>query len=409
MFRRLVLAALALALAAPSAPPFEVNGDGPVPVRAVPPHPSAAEVAALGKQLFFDPALSASHAQSCATCHDPAHAYGPSNALPAQLGGRDSRAQGLRAVPSLRYLQRVPLFTEHYFDEDVDESVDAGPTGGLTWDGRARNPHEQARLPLLSPLEMANADEAAVVAAVAKSSYAREFERVFGRDIFASTGAAFDAITRALEVYQDTPEEFFPYTSKFDAFLRHRTELTAQEKRGLALFEEPSKGNCARCHPSEIGSSGGFPAFTDFGYVAIAVPRNRRLAANGDPKYYDLGLCGPLRTDLRGRAEFCGMFRTPSLRNVALRRTFFHNGAFHSLEDALHFYVDRDLHPAEWYPGGSYDDLPAEYRANVSREPPFDRKPGDAPALSDAEIADLIAFLGTLTDGWKPPAGAASR
>ncbi|HTO70695.1 MAG TPA: cytochrome c peroxidase [Myxococcota bacterium] len=388
---RRALALLALLLTAPAAP-----------------KPSAREVASLGKELFFDPGLSASHTLSCASCHDPSHAYGPPNALPAQLGGPDARAQGQRAVPSLRYVQRVPLFAEHYFDEDADESVDNGPTGGLTWDGRARNPHEQAKLPLLSPLEMANADEAAVVRAVAKSSYAAEFQRVFGAAILESPSAAFDALTRALEAYQDVPAEFFPYTSKYDAYLRQATELTAQEKRGLALFEAPTKGNCARCHPSGIGSSGGFPAFTDFGYAALAVPRNRALAANRDPKYYDLGLCGPLRTDLAGRADLCGMFRTPSLRNVTLRRTFFHNGAFHSLADALHFYVERELHPEKWYPSGAYDDLPPQYRANVNREPPFDRKPGQAPALDDAEIADVIAFLGTLTDGWKPPAAAAA-
>ena len=78
---------------------------------------------------------------------------------------------GLRAVPSLRYLQATPQFTEHFYDSDDegDASIDNGPTGGLTWDGRVDRGRDQARLPLLSPLEMANDSPAAVVAAVRRS------------------------------------------------------------------------------------------------------------------------------------------------------------------------------------------------------------------------------------------------
>jgi len=379
---------------------FEVNDDSaPEPAVVVPPHPSVTSLESLGRQLFFDRNLSASHALSCSSCHDPAHAYGPPNAKAVQLGGRNGRAQGQRAVPSLRYLQNVPLFTENYFDEDFDESVDNGPTGGFTWDGRARNPHEQARLPLLSPLEMANVRIEDVVAAVRAAPYAVEFRKAFGEHVFEDASAAFDAIVRSLEVFEQNPAEFYPYSSRYDAALRHEATLSEQEMRGLALFNDPAKGNCARCHQSERGSSGAFPAFTDFGYVAIGVPRNRTLAVNADPKYYDLGLCGPLREEYRARTEYCGLFRTPSLRNVTLRKTFFHNGVFHDLREVLHFYVERDIHPEKWYSHGeAFDDLPAPFRENLNREPPFDRHPGDMPALSEAEITDIIAFLGTLTD-----------
>ena len=89
-------------------------------------------LAELGRKLFFDPALSSSGKLSCASCHDPAFAYGPPNALPVQRGGKDMQQWGRRAVPSLKYLQIIPQFTEHYFDSDVsgDDSVDGGPTGG---------------------------------------------------------------------------------------------------------------------------------------------------------------------------------------------------------------------------------------------------------------------------------------
>ena len=114
----------------------------------------AAQLAALGRVLFFNPWLSASGHMTCATCHDPQHAFGPSNALAVQLGGRDMKQHGFRAVPSLKYLQVVPQFTEHYFEseDEGDDSIDNGPTGGLNWDGRVDRGRDQARIPLLSPI-----------------------------------------------------------------------------------------------------------------------------------------------------------------------------------------------------------------------------------------------------------------
>src|SRR5262245_3924408 len=213
--RRFFIAGVALCASARAcAQSFEVNDPSlDITPQAVPPHPSAAELESLGRKLFFDRTLSASQRMSCSSCHDPAHAYGPPNARAVQLGGKNMHAQGQRAVPSLRYLQNVPLFTEHYFDEDVDESIDNGPTGGLTWDGRSVSPREQARLPLLSPLEMANTSIEQVVTAVARSAYAPEFRRVFGDEIFSSPEAAFAAITHCIEVFQQDPAEFFPYSS----------------------------------------------------------------------------------------------------------------------------------------------------------------------------------------------------
>src|SRR5258707_10689239 len=73
--------------------------------------PAAAALTALGRDLFSDPALSASGKISCASCHDPKHAFGPPNDLPVQRGGGDGRSFGVRAVPSLMYTQNVPPFT----------------------------------------------------------------------------------------------------------------------------------------------------------------------------------------------------------------------------------------------------------------------------------------------------------
>src|SRR5206468_1647166 len=128
--------------------------------------------------------------------------------------------------------------------------------------------------------------------------------------------------------------------------------------------------------------------------------------------YFDLGLCGPDRTDLVERSDLCGAFKVPTLRNVATRRVFFHNGRFTTLREALRFYVRRDTDPAAFYPQDEsgavhkFDDLPAELAANVNTvEVPYDRKSGEAPRLTEAELDDLEAFLNTLTDGSSLPKG----
>ena len=366
--------------------------------------PSVDALTALGRALFFDPSLSASGRTACASCHDPRHAYGPPNALAVQLAGRDGATAGPRAAPSRRYLQTLPPFSEHHYESDGDDSIDAGPTGGHTWDGRAASAHEQARLPLLSPAEMANGSAAEVVAKLEHGHHAAAFRAAFGTAIFDDPKTAFRAALMALEVFEQSPRDFYPYSSKYDAVLRGQAELSAQEARGLRLFDDPAKGNCASCHPSAPTPDGAFPLFTDFGLIALGVPRNRALAVNADPRYADLGLCGPLRTDFSARADYCGLFRTPTLRNVAVRGSYFHNGVFHTLRDVLRFYVLRDIEPGRFYERDAagqvqkFDDLPPRYHANVDTDPPFDRQPGDAPALDDAEIDDIVAFLHTLTD-----------
>jgi cytochrome c peroxidase len=378
--------------------------------------PLPAAMSHLGRALFADPSLSASGKLACASCHDPGSHFGPPDDRSVRLGGVDGQRMGLRAVPSLMYAQTIPPFTEHYTDDDENDSIDQGPAGGRDWDGRAQSIHAQALEPLLSPLEMANGSEQAVTAALRRTAYFHEFETTFGAEAMRDDAKLLRAALMALETFQQEPALFYPYTSKYDAWLRGQPSLSAQELRGLAAFNDPRRGNCARCHPSAL-KSGSFPQFTDFGYVAIGVPRNAEIAANADPHYYDLGLCGPLRTDLADKREYCGMFRTPSLRNVATRRVFFHNGQLHRLIDVLRWYNERDLAPGHWYAKGRdgrvqrFDDLPAAYHKNVDVEAPFDRRVGDAPALSAADIDDLLVFLATLTDGYatpRQPAGGVS-
>lgn len=356
--------------------------------------------AALGQQIFKDTSLSASGRQACASCHVSASGHAQDNALAAQLGGADLSLQGSRTAPSIRYLA---FNTPFFFDSE------GTPTGGFFWDGRATSLADQAGGPFLNVVEMAMPSKAAVLAKLAQAPYAAEFKRVFGSDILDRPDDAFERIKLALQAYQKEDTDFRPFSSKYDEFLRGNTSLTSQELRGLALFNSPAKGNCAACHPSAKASDGSQPLFTDFTYDNLGVPRNPELAANADPAYFDLGLCARPTGDLAGRADLCGAFKVPSLRNVALRQSLFHNGRFKNLKDALTFYVQRDTSPEKFYPlkaDGSVDkfnDLPDAYKVNVNiSEAPYNRKPGDAPALSDAEIDDVIAFLKTLNDGWKP-------
>ena len=354
--------------------------------------------AALGEKIFSDVSLSASGRQSCATCHSPDNAHSPANALPAQFGGPLQDLQGRRSTPSVNYLS---FNTAFYF------APDGTPTGGFFWDGRATSLQDQAGQPFLTDFEMANASKADVVDKVSRAAYADEFKRVFGADIFTRPDDAFDRLTLALQQYQREDTDFRPFSSKYDEFLRGNVKLSDQEMRGLALFNNPVKGNCQACHPSGKAADGSFPLFTDFSFDNLGVPRNSLITRNDDPAYFDLGLCA--RADMAANTDLCGAFKVPSLRNVAQRHVFFHNGRFNTLKDVVTFYVQRDTNPEKWYPlnsGGTvkkFDDLPAQYHANVNTvEVPYNRLPGDAPALSDAEVDDVIAFLKTLSDGYAP-------
>lgn len=372
--------------------------------------------AQLGRQLFFDPRLSASGRQACAGCHDPAHAYAPANALTVQPGGADLKTPGTRAVPSLMYKRYTRAYSDRY--ENPDAVSPPGPGGGFTWDGRADTLAAQAAIPLLAANEMGNASPAAVIEAVKRAGYADAFRAAFDARLFDDDARAFAAVGLALQAFQKEDRSFRPFSSKFDRYRNNKLggQLSAQEQRGLALYFSPSKGNCNACHLLGAGNDGSQDITSDYSFAAIGVPRNAEIPANADPAYYDLGLCGPLRKDHQpqapgGDSPWCGLFKTPLLRNVATRGAFMHNGYFKSLREVLRFYATRDTQPQRWYPRDAqgrvekFDDLPPAYRGNLDRQAPLDgRAAGGAPALSEAEIDDLLAFLGTLTDDGMLPA-----
>jgi cytochrome c peroxidase len=367
--------------------------------------------AQVGKKMFFDTSLSGSGKMACATCHDPDHAYAPANDLDVQPGGKTMTENGTRAVPSLCYKE----FTPPYGDvlENPDGISPPGPGGGFTQDGRAATLAEQAKIPLLAANEMANDRPEAVVERLRRSGYADLFRAAFGKDVFNDSSMAFNDALAALQTFQLEDPSFHLYNSKYDLYASNKIggQFTPAEQRGFAVYNDPQKGNCFACHYNGAGLNGSVRLFTDYSYAAIGVPRNNEIAANENAAYFDLGLCSRSDHALPESKQYCGMFKTPTLRNVATRKVFFHNGAIKSLKEAIRFYNTRDTDPEHWYPTVQgvlqiFDDLPVQFRGNIDNQAPLDgRARGSKPAMSEQDMDDLEAFLNTLTDNYKPTAG----
>ena len=411
-----------------------LDGLNPHPVHLVrPPVAPLSAMAELGRRVFFDASLSSSGRMSCASCHNPERHYGPPGNLPVMLGGPNLSRQGVRAVPSLMYLERQPNFSVGPDDEEnetvtlaqmaavgqnaartqktaLDTAQTAAnlvPQGGLFWDGRADTLQDQALFPLLSPFEMDGGSVDRVAAKLRHAPYAQLFDQLFGPSIFDSSRMAVAEALFAVARYQIENPSFHSYTSKYDFWLEGKARLTPTELRGYELFNDPKKANCGGCHLDQPTADGLPPLFTDHQFEALGVPRNPALSANRDSAYFDLGICGPFRSDMQAQTQYCGMFGTPTLRNVATRQVFFHNGVYHSLQQVMDFYNFRDTDPGKIYPreaNGTVmkaNDIPAQYRDNLDvADPPFDRKLGETPAMSAQDEQDIIAFLKTLTDGF---------
>ncbi len=409
----------------------DTTGANPNPIKLVRPvERPLSLLAQIGQKLFYDPSLSASGKQSCASCHDPAHSFGPPSDRDVQFGGPDLHQEGLRTPPSLTYLYRQPGFGIGPSAGDLDAQIPLDqlaqkalgkprqvksaaapgqvamvPAGGLFWDGRVDMLMDQAMGPLMNPAEMANKDRFAVDEKLRRLPYFSQLETLFGKQALQRPELLFIEAMSALSAYQVESGAFHRFNSKYDGWLEGKERLTHAEMRGLRLFNDPDKGNCAACHLSQPSRDGVPPLFTDTEYESLGVPRNRRLAVNGDPAFYDMGVCGPIRKDLAKQTQYCGMFLTPTLRNSAGRGVYFHNGVYHDLRQVLKFYNLRAAHPEKIYPHDAqghlliYDDLPVKYHANIdTTDAPFQQARGDEPPLTDADIGDIIAFIHALQD-----------
>lgn len=246
-------------------------------------NPLTRERVALGARLFVDPLLSVDRSVSCSSCHRPAHAF--SDSIPFSRGAH-GRA-GKRNAPSILNV----VYRSSFF-----------------WDGRANSLEEQVLQPIQDSLEMDLSLAELETRVRASASYSRAFRRAFGEDVSAQN------IARALSSYLRTLRSG---NAAIDGFKNgDTTALSPVARRGIDLFV--GKAHCAACHLGPNLSDGDF--------------HSTGVAFRGDT------LRDPGRFAVTGRAEDRGLFKTPSLRNVAVTAPYMHDGSVRTLEEVVEFY-----------------------------------------------------------------------
>lgn len=328
----------------------------------------------LGETLFFDTNLSSPPGQSCASCHDEGTAFvDPDSHFPTSEGAV-AAVFGNRNTPTAKYAVFIPPFSSDPRGNRYE--------GGLFMDGRASSLEEQAVGPFLNPAEMNNVDAEALIQTIRNSSYADEFESVFGEGSLDDAESALLNVGEAIAAFERT-DAFAPFSSKFDAVKNGSETFTASERRGEGIFN--GRGQCDRCHNTDPNALG-LVMFTNFEYENIGVPANPNnlfyqndLDLNPDGAgFTDLGL-GAVVND----ASQNGKFRVPTLRNVASTAPYMHNGVFNTLEEVVEFYNSRDVDPNQAL---------AEVGENIT-----DIRIGNL-GLDANEVRDLVAFMETLSD-----------
>lgn len=242
---------------------------------------SAAKIA-LGEKLYFETALSINGTQSCNTCHR----------LDEKLGGVDNKPFSPGALPNTLGGRNSPT------------TWNAGFHFAQFWDGRAANLAEQAKGPILNPVEMALPNEQAAVDNLKKAGYSAQFDSVFGQ----KNALTFENIAQAIAAFERT----LITKDRFDDFLKGSdSALSKAELEGLDTF---IKTGCTACHTG--------PLF-------------------GAQMYQKMGLVHPFPSDDKGRMDVTGkqmdafMFKVPSLRNISKTAPYFHNGSAATLEQAV--------------------------------------------------------------------------
>jgi cytochrome c peroxidase len=243
-----------------------------------PNNPPTPEKIELGKQLYFDPRLSADNTVSCATCHDPNKGWSNGEQFATGVGGQ----KGGRNSPSV---------------------INAAYYSFQFWDGRAKTLEDQALGPIANPIEMNLPLDAAVAKLNAIPGYKEQFQKVFGTDVTA------DGIAKAIAAFERTVLSGDAPYDKFKA--GDKTALSEGAQRGMKLFF--GKANCSACHSG--------PNFSDsaFHNIGHESPDKGRVAISKLP-------------------GDTGAMKTPTLREIAKSGPYMHNGALKTLEEVAAYY-----------------------------------------------------------------------
>ncbi|OYU83660.1 MAG: cytochrome B6 [Flavobacterium sp. BFFFF2] len=329
---------------------------------------------AMGQKLFAETKLSAPEGQSCMNCHDPANGFSDPQHR-AVTPGVHADLFGNRNAPALAYNALAPIRTFSVADNTY--------VGGLFWDGRAQDLEAQAVGPLFNPVEMSNTSVSSLAQKIKNLSYYNELLALYGP--FDNDQSLVSAVGRALATFQRSAV-VNSFTSKFDYVQRGLASFTADEQKGLALYQ--GKGKCAQCHVLEEDERTGKILFTDFSYDNLGVPANASnpfylMPPSVNPlgtQYVDFGL-----GEVTNEAAQRGKFKVPTLRNIAVSAPYFHNGGMATLEEVIHFYNKRDVEPLG---------VP-EVPQNVNRTELGNLN------LTQTEEFQLKKFLETLTDHYR--------
>ena len=338
----------------------------------------------LGKALFFDVNLSKNRTQSCATCHNPEAAFvdDRDNGVSKMASlGDDLKSLGDRQAPTASYAKFSPDF---HFNAKKGFYV-----GGQFWDGRETSLEGQAGGPPLNPIEMGMGSKKEVVERIKENSYyVQAFKELFGEDIFKDDEKTYDAMTVAIATFERS-NEFSPFDSKYDRYLKGEYDLTPLEDLGKSIFFSNNNNSCATCHVLKGEDKAG-ETFTNYEYHNIGTPANKTLRAKNGVKDIDKGLAA--NPNIKIKDENLGKYKTPTLRNVAVTAPYMHNGVFKDLRTVVEFYdkynnKERTLNPETNLP---WDE--PEHKDTISL------KELKANAQNDRKIDALVAFMKLLTD-----------
>ena len=326
------------------------------------------DLVSLGEKLYKDTNLSNPPGQSCESCHGVSVGFDdPDSNDPTSLGA-DSSSIGNRNAPTASYAAHIPetvkvMRTPPGGGAEIEVQI-----GGQFLDGRAASLEEQAKGPFLNPVEMGNANEAAVIALVKEAAYADEFEALFGADVLDNVEKSYNYIADAIAAFERT-EVFSPFNSKFDQVAAGTAVFTDKEQAGQVLFNGTAK--CILCHNTDT-STGAKQVFSNFEYRNIGVPANPALSGDDFP---DLG-----QGAVTNIAADNGRFRVSSLRNIEMTAPYMHNGVFTTLQQVVEFYNTGNL-------------ALAEVNENIAPEASIGQL-----NLNPEEVDSLVVFLKTLTD-----------